>query len=1471
MYRQRTLSMTRRAVLFAGLAMIVAASLYLTLLHHRSRSVVVIKPATAPVPVAAASMPVPKPPVQAASAAPVTNAVVSAAAPKTGREFDLAVNPYASALREPGKSKRAWDPDFLKNLPNPKEGDPIRFELTNGKMASGTMKIMQYRDGELTYLSGELTEPETGKFFFITPPAGGKAGKSAGVVEFPASQTAYRIEPTGANGEPELWQRQMGEVLCQAMPLANDTTSTNEPENIPPLRPDLVQNYVPSYNSNVVSLQSYPGSKAVLLLDFFGGYTPTWGGIAYPKPAVSNAQIKDLWKRVAEDYMAFNINVTTDIQVYQNAPANSRQKCVFTPTTSALGPGAAGVSYEGSWNWGSDTVCWSQYTSGKNGAEVGAHEPGHTLGLSHEGTDINGVHNEYFSGQGSGATGWAPIMGAGYYQNVTTFSKGDYANPSNLEDQLNVIATVNNNVTYRLDDTGNTLATSRYLEVYPDFSVAGEGVIERSADTDAFQFTTTGGQVFLRAMPVGDWADLAVSVTLADATDTVIASNNPQNVLYGTINMAVAAGTYTFRVTGAGRNDPLTNGFSSYPSLGYYSIVGSVAGARLPTRLSVMEHATNNTVVGTVPASNTNDTLAYTVLSGNTSNAFSIDATGVVRVANSVTLDYARLVSSNSYAVQYELFVNITDATNPGLTETNRRVVIGVQSATANYPIAVTGFNAGVIVPYTATTANKGATGFDIANNDSFYQAGLNGNAQVTGSGGNQGLPQNGVIVSQFDNTTFQLGPYGGNNALMMGYTYPNSGTLTLTTPQAYNSIAILASSANGGGAGTFVLHFTNGATSQTFNFNAQDWYNNTANVAALGFGRLLLGGGLQTEDAGTANPNLYQTTIDLTALGLNQAISSITFTKPTATGNQDSGVFALSGVAMPPQVVIAQQPVSVTNVTGGSSSTFSVVAMGNPSLAFQWYNGNPGSGTILAGQTNASLIVTPTAVNQVSNYYAVVTNSISSATSAVATLTVYRSPVITQQPGPNNLTLLAGGSTSFTVGANAALPLSYFWKRNGTFVPGGTSLTLALNNLQVSDTGNYTVTVSNSFGNVTSIAASLTVLAAPTYPVGQSVLADHPIGYWRLDETGGTVAHDYVGGKNGTYTSVVLGQAGNGLIDTHTAAGFGPGINSYVAGIPIDFATATNATFSVEAWVKGNAQTTDAGVVTKGTGSGGEQFNLDTGGGGHAFRFFVRDSGGGAHLANGTVGPNGSWHHVVGVCDELNGVVVLYVDGISNAFSSITVGSGILSSANAMTIGSRQAAATGAYNNQFIGSLEEVAVYNYALTPAQVQTHFSGATNRAPVFAVNPFTGASVVAGQAYSGTVATNASDPNGNAIIFAKVSGPTWLGVAGNGALSGTPVTANVGMNSFVVSASDAGGLSNSATFNVMVTAAPALVSAIATQGTNLSLTWSGGVGPYQVQTTTNLGSSSWQNFGPSANYFNLTIAPTNGALFYRVQGH
>jgi hypothetical protein len=83
--------------------------------------------------------------------------------------------------------------------------------------------------------------------------------------------------------------------------------------------------------------------------------------------------------------------------------------------------------------------------------------------------------------------------------------------------------------------------------------------------------------------------------------------------------------------------------------------------------------------------------------------------------------------------------------------------------------------------------------------------------------------------------------------------------------------------------------------------------------------------------------------------------------------------------------------------------------------------------------------------------------------------------PVITQQP--SNQIAACYGSATFSVQVSGALPLSYEWRRNGCEpMVGANSPTLTLSNVTLADIGNYSVTVSNAFGRVTSHDASLTV-----------------------------------------------------------------------------------------------------------------------------------------------------------------------------------------------------------------------------------------------------------------------------------------------------------------------------------------------------------------------------------------------------------
>ncbi len=216
--------------------------------------------------------------------------------------------------------------------------------------------------------------------------------------------------------------------------------------------------------------------------------------------------------------------------------------------------------------------------------------------------------------------------------------------------------------------------------------------------------------------------------------------------------------------------------------------------------------------------------------------------------------------------------------------------------------------------------------------------------------------------------------------------------------------------------------------------------------------------------------------------------------------------------------------------------------------------------------------------------------------------------PDFVQQPAATE-TVWFGANVSMSALAGGAGPITYQWNGPSGPIAGATNTTYTLNNAQPGNSGSYSCTASNVYGPTTSSSLALTVLAPPNAYVS-TVIQDHPIAYWRLDETeigngdNGVVAHDYQGGHNGLYTNVVLGVSGYSAYDTDTAMAVGTqNINaSYMGNVSgIDFSAPTNSNgeFSIEAWAAGNqptAQFNAAGIVTMGLGGGGEQFSIDTG-----------------------------------------------------------------------------------------------------------------------------------------------------------------------------------------------------------------------------------------------------------------------------------
>jgi hypothetical protein len=485
--------------------------------------------------------------------------------------------------------------------------------------------------------------------------------------------------------------------------------------------------------------------------------------------------------------------------------------------------------------------------------------------------------------------------------------------------------------------------------------------------------------------------------------------------------------------------------------------------------------------------------------------------------------------------------------------------------------------------------------------------------------------------------------------------------------------------------------------------------------------------------------------------------------------------------------------------------------------------------------------------------------------------------PLLTQQPAP--AIRYVGGTATFKLGVAGVPPLAYQWFLNGsTPISNATNNVLTLTNVQLLDSGKtYNCTASDIYGSTNSTSALLTVIAAPTNSYPTTVIADHPVAFWRLGEqpddgagNNGVTAFDYVGGNNGIYTNALLQQTGYSGNDTNMAVQFGAlgASDSFVGQITnIDYSTPLNSSvaFSVEAWVLGGAQSFDAGIISKGAGGGGEQFNLDTGGTARAFRFFVRDSAGATHLANtGTVVPDGSWHHVVGVCDEPHSNVVLYVDGVQRSVVAISPTNGLLNSTAPVSIGSRRSAATTNYNSQFFGTIDEAAIYSYALSSNQVLAHYLS-LGFAPSITSQPTNS------QVNEGSIATFRATVFGTPVLgyqwYDVTAGPPGTPLAGKTTptLSFTNVSASLNGTAYALVVSNNLGTITSDTVQLQVVSGPPTIlvdvpaQSLVYAGRTVSIAvTAGGTPPFTYQWQLNSGNLS-DNARISGSHSNiLTIA-------------
>lgn len=315
---------------------------------------------------------------------------------------------------------------------------------------------------------------------------------------------------------------------------------------------------------------STTSSAGVIYLDFDGyfvsGTSWNYSGDFTCSPAnLSSSTITNITNRVINDYSPFNIVVTTDQNVYNAAPIAKRMRVVVTESWEWFGQ-AGGTSFVNSFTWGNNTPCFVFSSllnySEKNIGEAVAHEAGHTLGLQHQASYTGtSMTNAYNYGAGIGEIGWAPIMGCGYYQNLTTWHNGPTATGSgSSQNDVGIITSV---VGLRSDDYSNSTSGAQAL------SGSLNGTINSSSDADFFSVNLSTAKT-LSVNPFNVGANDAGA-----NLDIIVRIYNAQGQLIGTINdpavlnaiTTLNAGQYYVSVATAANEYA-----STYGMLGQYTI-----------------------------------------------------------------------------------------------------------------------------------------------------------------------------------------------------------------------------------------------------------------------------------------------------------------------------------------------------------------------------------------------------------------------------------------------------------------------------------------------------------------------------------------------------------------------------------------------------------------------------------------------------------------------------------------------------------------------------------------------------------------------------------------------------------------------------------------------------------------------------------------------------------------------------------
>lgn len=336
-------------------------------------------------------------------------------------------------------------------------------------------------------------------------------------------------------------------------------------ENKHALNFGAAEDHIKPYDGqNLSKLQSLPGSKKVLWLDIrdiMNGDTPKH---------FSKKKLYESWQIFASSYSMFDVNVTTDKSVYDKAGSRNGG---INHLDNKKGRSFCCLNC-----FGTGRKCETQLQSDREYPDqygkTMAHESGHQMGLGHDG---NG-NTDYFTGFKEFE--WSPTMGnnrccRNWNSALAQWSKGEYASASNKQDDLSIIL---KNLPYRKDDVTKDRPLSIDDGKIDPTDAENRGQISGKKDTDTFTFTLDKSSAVKLSVQITEpnhGSALDIQASIVNSSGKTVVKDNKVKNRNAEFSQNLEAGTYKLVISGGAEGTP-KKGFSSYATMGFYAVSGSI-------------------------------------------------------------------------------------------------------------------------------------------------------------------------------------------------------------------------------------------------------------------------------------------------------------------------------------------------------------------------------------------------------------------------------------------------------------------------------------------------------------------------------------------------------------------------------------------------------------------------------------------------------------------------------------------------------------------------------------------------------------------------------------------------------------------------------------------------------------------------------------------------------------------------------